>query len=124
MRIALGLTLLALGGCATSLGSVGMVARDADVVSVKMLVPGAVGRSCRSSVIGVPLRAGTATVDEALAEVFARDGEGNVVTGLEIRSEHLVTGVYNRHCVTVRGDLARAISTVTLPMPAGHSAHH
>jgi len=40
----------------------------------------------------------------------------------EVRWHRLVTGVYNRRCVEVRGDLARALSTITLPAPPGH--HH
>jgi hypothetical protein len=123
MRATLALAVLALAGCATSLGSIGVLARDDDALSVKMLVPGAVGRSCRSSVVGLPLSAGDPTVDEALGQILARDAEGNVVTEAEVVSERLVTGVYNRRCVSVRGNLARMITTVTLPMP-DHAGHH
>jgi len=123
VRAALGLVALALAGCATSLGSVGLLGRDAETVSVKMLVPGATGRSCRSSIVGLPLQAGDPTLDEALAQILGRDAEGNVVTEAEVVSDRLVTGVYNRRCVTVRGNLVRTLTTLNIPMPEHPGPH-
>ena len=45
------------------------------------------------------------------------------LSGAEVRLRRLVTGLYNRRCVEVRGDLARTISTLTIRMPPGHGAH-
>ena len=112
-----------LSGCASSLGTLGVVNPDAADVGLKLLTPGALGSSCRASVLGMPLRAGEPDLREALAEILARDTEGNVVANAEVRWRRLVTGVYNRRCVEVRGDLARTVSTVTLPAPPGHEGH-
>ena len=117
------MVLLALTGCAESLGSIGVITPDADEVGLKLLRPNAVGRSCRSSVIGIPLQAAEPTLREAIAGILALDAEGNVVANAEVRWRHLVTGLYNRRCIEVRGDLARTVSTIRLPMPAGHEGH-
>jgi hypothetical protein len=113
----------ALAGCATSLGTVALVTPNAEDVGLKLLRPAIIERSCRSSVLGVPLRSGTPDIREALGAMLAIDREANVVANVEIGSERLVTGVYNRRCVTVRGDLARTVATIRLPSPPGHEAH-
>lgn len=115
---------VALAGCTTSLGTIGVIRPDADDVGLKMIRPNASGCSCRASVIGIPLQQGDPDVREALAQVLALDGEGNVVANAELRSHRILTGVYNRRCIEVRGDLARTISTVRLPAPPGHERHH
>jgi len=122
MRFALLGVMLALG-CASSLGTLGVVHPDADDVGLKLLRPDVSATSCRSSVLGVPLRAGEPDVREALATILALDPEGDVVANARIAWCRLVTGVYNRRCVEVRGDLARTVTTVRLPMPASHGAH-
>jgi hypothetical protein len=115
---------VALAGCTTSLGTIGVITPDADDVGLKMIRPNASGCSCRASVIGIPLQQGDPDVREALAQILALDGEGNVVANAELRSHRILTGVYNRRCIEVRGDLARTISTVRLPAPPGHERHH
>jgi hypothetical protein len=72
----------------------------------------------------VSLGGGGPEVREALDEILALDREGNVVVDAEVSEERFATGLYNRHCVRVRGDLGRAISTIRLPAPPGHHAHH
>lgn len=122
----LGLLALPLLGCATSLGNVGVVQPDADGIGLKMLRPDVSGRSCRSSIVGVPLAAGEPDLREAIAGILALDREGNVVANARVRWHSVVTGLYNRRCVEVEGDLARTVSTITLPAPpshAGHAAH-
>jgi len=124
MRRRLGVVALTLlSGCTVSLGRVGLVADDAELVGVKLLRPNIAGRSCRVSVLGVPFRAGPPTVGEALAEILAADAEGNVVTHVEMTRSALLTGVYNRRCVEARGDLGHAVSTIRLPAPAHHTGH-
>ncbi len=59
----------------------------------------------------------------ALAGIMALDREGDVVANARVSWRRIVTGVYNRRCVEIRGDLARTVSTVRLPMPAGHGSH-
>jgi len=110
-----------LTGCTASLGPAALLGTDADVVGVKLLRPGLQGRSCRVSVLGVSSRDGAPVLAEALAQILAADPEGNVVTGAEVTWSELVTGIYNRRCVEVRGDLARVVSTLRLPPPAGHA---
>lgn len=115
--------LVAVGGCAVSLGPVGSMRPVADPVGAKVLRPRAAGRSCRTSVLGIPLQAGDPELREALAEILALDGEGDVVTSAEVRWQRIMTVVYNRRCVEVLGDLGRTISTVTLPISPGHIGH-
>jgi hypothetical protein len=123
MRIVLGAALV-LSACSTSLGPVGVLGVSSDALGIKLLRPGVAGRSCRSSVLGLPLRAGHPEMQEALGEILALDREGNVVIDAEVSEERFATGIYNRHCLRVRGDLGRTIPTVTLPAPPGHHAHH
>jgi len=113
----------ALAGCSASLGGVGILAPDANGTGLKLLHSGVSGRSCRTSLAGVPLGAGEPDLREAVTQVLALDAEANVLANAEVRWRHLVTGVYNRRCVEVRGDLARTISTLTIPMPSGHGSH-
>ena len=114
------LAVLAWTGCATMGGAVGFVGSDPEAASVKLLAPHAVGRSCRTSVFGVRLAPGEPSLEEAMRQIFARDAEGNVVTSAVVRWRVVTTGVYNRRCVEVRGDLGRLISTVVLPMSHRH----
>jgi hypothetical protein len=90
------------------------------MAGVKLLVPHAVGRSCRASVFGVPLSSGDASLDEAVKEILARDTEGDVVTSAVVRWHTVTTGIYNRRCVEVQGDLGRLIPTLTLPLAHRH----
>ena len=121
-RLAL-VALLAANGCQTQLGSMPLVGANPDALGVKMLRPAIEARSCRASVLGIPLQAGEPAVDEAFADLLRRDEEGNVLTQAELREERLLTGIYNRRCLVLRGDLGRLVSTVTLPMPDTHEHH-
>ena len=122
-RVAFLLGALGLTGCTTSLGTVGLVRPDAEAVGVKLLRPGVSGRSCRASVMGFPLSGKEPGLRDALAAIAALDAEGDVVVNAEVRWEHLVTGLYNRRCIEVRGDLARTTPTIILPAPPGHHGH-
>ena len=115
---------IGLAGCATSLGTVGAVVPDGETLGVKLLRPGLTGRSCRRALFGVALDDGQPSVGEALQHILAVDAEGNAVVNAEIRWRHLVTGIYNRRCVEVHADLARTVSTITLPSPPGHHRGH
>ena len=115
--------LVVLAGCVTSHGPVGVIAPSADVVGTKLLRPHVVGRSCRSRVLGVPVGTGDPQLQEAVAQILAQDAEGDVVLNAEVRATVLVTGVYNRCCVEVEGDLARAVPTIAVPGPTGHGSH-
>ena len=122
-RLAALVAATALAGCSASLGSVGVLVPDADGLGLKLLRPGVSGRSCRASIAGQPLGTGEPDLREAVAQVLALDAEANAVANAEVHWRRLVTGVYNRRCVEVRGDLARTVSTLTIPMPSGHGAH-
>jgi hypothetical protein len=122
-RVAVLIAVLAFAGCTTSLGTVGVIPRESEDAGVKLLRPGATGRSCRASVFGVPLSDGEPGLREALEQIVALDAEGDVVVNAEVRWERFITGLYNRRCIEVRGDLARRIRTITIPMPPEHHAH-
>jgi hypothetical protein len=109
-------------GCATSTGSLGVVGPDADAVGVKLLRPGARARVCRDSLFGVPLGSREPALQAALAQLLALDHEGDVLTNVEITTRTLTTGVYDRRCVELRGDLGRMVPTLTIPVP-GHDGH-
>ena len=49
--------LVGLSGCGAALDRVGLLGTDSDAVAVRVLQPRALGRSCRSSVLGLPLGA-------------------------------------------------------------------
>ena len=117
------LALLALSGCAASLGTVGLIRADVESVGLKLLRPAVTDRSCRASILGIPLEPGDPDVGEAVGRILARDTEGTVVANARIRWRRIVTGIYNRRCVEVRGDLAREVSLVLLPAPPGHEHH-
>jgi hypothetical protein len=114
------LAAIALGGCTVPLGRVALVTPGSAAPATKLLRPGAEGRSCRSRVLGIVTRGGEPSLDDALAQILALDAEGNGVADVEVRVEELLTGVYDRRCVVVRGDLVRTIGTITLPMPGHH----
>jgi hypothetical protein len=120
------MALLGAVGCGSAFGPVDLIARESEATAVKLLRPGAVARVCRSSFLGVPL--GTERVDmrDAVGRILALDGEGNVVTNAEVRVQRVMTGVYNRQCIEVRGDLARTIRTITVPSlhEPGEQGHH
>jgi hypothetical protein len=111
-------------GCTMPLGSVSALQPRFDTFGVKLLAPSLTGRSCRTSILGVPLQSGDPDVREAMAQILAHDAEGDVVTDVRLSSERVVTGFYNRRCVSVEGNLGRTIRVITVPMPASHHGHH
>ena len=120
------MALLVAVGCGSALGPVGLVASGSGATAVKLLRPAAVARVCRSSFLGIPLGTERGEMRDALARILALDGEGDVVTNAEVRVQWVTTGVYNRQCVEVRGDLARTIRTITVPSlhEPGEQGHH
>jgi hypothetical protein len=123
-RLAAVLLAATLAGCTTPLGVVGALLPAADRMGTKLLRPGVVGRSCAAQVFGVPTADADAALEKALAQILALDAEGDVVTNAEVSSWAFLTGVYNRRCIQVRGDLARTVRVITLPASPGHLGHH
>ena len=115
---------LALAGCTASLGSVGVLGPTADPIGIKILRPGAVGRACRTSWLGVFGERGEPTIADAASSIYALDAEGDILADATFRRSVLVTGLYNRRCLEVEATLGRLIPTVTIPMPPGHGGHH
>jgi hypothetical protein len=123
MRAALVIVLTTCLGCAASTSRLELLTPRPGVVGLKLLHPGVEQRACTSSVLGVGPPA--PRVEELVAALLARDDEAQVLADAEVRWDVLLTGVYNRRCVAVRGDLARPTSTVVLPAPpGGHAGHH
>jgi len=110
-------------GCVTSHGTVGVIGPSADVVGTKLLKPGVVGRSCRTRVFGVARGGDRPQLTQALGKILAEDEEGDIVLNADVRTSVLVTGVYNRHCLEVQGDLGRTVPTIAVPGPSGHAGH-
>lgn len=110
-------------GCSNNLGSIPLLHPNADAIGTKLLRPGAEGRSCRASVLGVALEPGLPDVQEAIAHLVALDAEGDAVVNAQVSEAWLATGVYNRRCIVVRGDLCRVVETLTLPGSHVHGVH-
>jgi hypothetical protein len=115
---------LALAGCAVPLGPVGALVPESETVGVKLLRPDVVGRSCGWTALGMRLAGEAPTLRAAMAQILALDAEGDVVTEAKVERERFVTVLYNRECLVVRGNLARVVSTLTIPAPPGHQGHH
>lgn len=112
-----------LGGCARSYGRIAMMAWHADAVGAKLLRPHVEVQSCRANVFGIALDRGRPSIEEALARLATVDGEANVVLDAEIATTTLFTGLYNRHCLLIRGSVARAVPTLKLPAAPSHHGH-
>ena len=110
---------LGVTGCAVPLGTIEVAGRDLDAVGTMMLHPDLTGKSCRASLFGLGAE-GSPEIGEALADILAVDREGNLVAHVKIERRELWTGVYNRRCIVVHGDLVRVIPTVTIPVPGHH----
>lgn len=112
---------LGAGGCTVPLGHLALVTPETAAPATKLLRPGAEGRSCRSRVLGIATDGDRdPSLDDALAQILALDAEGNAVAAVDVRAEEFLTGVYDRRCLVVRGDLVRTIGTITLPTPGHH----
>lgn len=111
-----------LDACSMPVARFGVVTTDPDVIGIKLLRPNVRARSCRATVFAIPLARGEPSVDEAMRELEALDSETNAITNAEVAWDRIVTGVYNRTCVEIHGDLGRVISTVIVPVP-GHGSH-
>jgi hypothetical protein len=111
---------MVLSACSAELGSIPMATLDPSV-SVKVLRPRAVARACRSSLLGLGADAGL-PLDAAVRALLASDQEANALTEVSVQTSTITTGIYNRWCVEIRGDLVRVISTVVLPAVGAH--HH
>jgi hypothetical protein len=109
-------------GCMTTHSELGVLRREAGNVGSKMLRPGARARTCRSSILGMPLSGSAPT--SLVTDLLALDKEADVVTHAEVTTESITTGVYNRTCVELVGDLGREISVVRLPVVGEHEHHH
>jgi hypothetical protein len=113
----------ALSGCTSSLGRMGILAPDATRVGVKLLRPGVSARSCGTTLLGVPLGSSEPALAAALGKLMELDSEGSAVVAVEVTTEDFLTGIYNRRCVAVHGDLVRVVTTVVLPSAPGHPHH-
>lgn len=117
------LAALALAGCATTHGRLGVMSFDPELVATKLLRPRTVGRSCATWLLGIPIGAGSGTLEEAGRNILALDPEGTLVRDLEITRTTMTALVVTRRCVEIRGDLAREIRTLVVPVPGGHEEH-
>ena len=111
--------LVLLGCSASSVGEIGFLTRAPAPVGTKLLGLDVAARSCQSFVLGIPIGPNL-SLDDPVARILASDSEGNAITNLHVSWRRLRTGLYDRDCLEVRGDLVRTISTVTLPHHADH----
>jgi hypothetical protein len=72
-------------------------------------------QSCSTSILGISLTSRAVDPDRLVADLVRSDPEADVVANVEVTSNYVLLGVYNRRCVTVGGDLARRIRTIAVP---------
>jgi hypothetical protein len=116
------LGVIVLSGCVTIQTEFGVVHANAENTSMKMLRPGARVRACRSSLFGIPLQ--RATHGSLVVELLGADAEADVATHVRVVAESITTGIYNRTCLELAGNLGREISEVRLPVVGEHEHHH
>jgi len=117
------LCVILVGGCTTHVGSAGVIAPAPETVGVKLLRPQVTGRACRQSILWWHIGENTPPLRSALGNIMALDPEGTVVTDAEITEDRFVTGLLNRVCLEVRGNLGRPTPTLSLPGAADHTDH-
>ena len=118
-------TLLAatvLAGCMTVQSELGVVRPNAETLGTKLLRSGARTRICRSSLFGIPLEP-TASAS-LVADLLKMDAEADILSHVHVTTESISTGVYNRTCVELIGDVGREVSVVRLPVVGEHQHHH
>lgn len=112
-----------LAGCVSLPAGLPVVRGEVATIDVKMLKPGARARSCGSWVFVFPM--GTpAAAQDLVAEMIGRDPEGDVLTNVQVTTSGVMTGIFNRLCVDITGDVGREISVVRLPAVGGGHEHH
>jgi hypothetical protein len=67
---------------------------------------------------------GTTTVEDLVRGLIKSDPEADVLTNVQMGVSGVMTGVFNRVCFDVTGDLGREISVVRLPAVGGGHEHH
>ncbi len=87
-----------------------------------VLATGATGEDCGTSVLFVPIR--QASLDVAVARAIATVPEATLLVDVSVDATALVTGVYNRGCLRVKGSAAKLVPSVVVPMPEEHHGHH
>lgn len=112
---------LLVGGCRAQLGSVAGVLGSETYAPAMVLATGARGEDCGAAVLFVPLR--RANLADAVARAIASVPEATLLIDADVETRSMVTGVYNRRCVVVRGSAAKLVSSVVLPMPMEHGHH-
>jgi hypothetical protein len=112
-------------------GTVGCTAHVADLAGVlgpeayppaMVLATGAVGEDCGTSILFVPLQ--RASLERATARAIASVPGATLLVDVRVDARALVTGVYNRGCVRVKGSAAKLVSSLVVPMPEGHRGGH
>jgi hypothetical protein len=115
--------------CTRSLGPtpVGTLGSGTEEAAVMRLRPDVQASSCRRWILGIPID-GSQPEDPVTALVtglLAQEPEATLLSEADVRWDHLSLGIYERQCIAVRGNLGRAMRTITIPSGAGgHHPHH
>lgn len=121
-RLAVLVGALCLIGCTTPLGVVSGLLGPEAYPPAMVLATGATGEDCTSSALALPSMAdGLArAVERALATV----PEATLLVDVEISTNTLTTGLYNRRCVRVHGSAAKLVTSIVVMPPGGHHSEH
>jgi hypothetical protein len=121
-RAALLVCCVALSGCAAHIDTLPGILGAEAYPPAMVLATGATGEDCGTSILFVPLR--QPSLAAAVTRAIASVPEATLLTDVEVDATALVTVVYNRGCVRVKGSAAKLVSSVVVPMPEGHHQHH
>jgi hypothetical protein len=113
---------VATAGCAAHVATLPGILGAEAYPPAMVLVTGATGEDCGTSILFVRLR--RASLADAVTRAIASVPDATLLTDVEIDATALVTGVYNRGCIRVKGSAAKLVSSVVVPMPDDHHAHH
>jgi hypothetical protein len=114
-------------GCAFGGGRVPLAFDEAGRPGFKMLRPGVSARACGCVMWPYGRRSVGPFLERAMQQLLALDEEANVLQDLEITWRGLDVLIGRFGCVSVRADVGRMISTVSLPMvgmPPDHKHDH
>jgi hypothetical protein len=99
-----------------------MLLADPDLVGFKVLEPQAVGTACGATLWSCGERRSRLAA-KAVNVLLRSHPEANAVRDAEVRWRGLDTVLVQAGCVSIRGDVGRVVSTVSVPMLGEHSGH-
>lgn len=92
------------GGCALNYGDLNLVSPRNVEFSTETLRRGVEGRDCTYSLLFLPLGSLNPNIEEAVDRALAKVADANVLTDVAIYNDAVITLLFNRSCLRVKGD--------------------